>query len=100
MFARNYVYELYALAETVVDLTDSCNKDEILKLFQAECLKVMDSDESAEYDTCDKIVHLHDAIFHIVVIEVNKKAYEQHLFADFSASLTVLPANKSLRRLW
>jgi hypothetical protein len=104
--ARNYVYELYALAQTVVDLTGTCEKDELLKLFQAQCLKVMDSDpviannghiimmlKSPEYDMWDKIVHVHDAITQMVVIEANKKAYDQHL-ADFSASLTALPANK------
>ena len=42
--ARNYVYELYALAQTVTDLTGTCDKDVLLKLFQAQCLKVMDSD--------------------------------------------------------
>ena len=40
LLARNYVYELYALAQTVVDLTSTCDKDELLKLFQAQCLKV------------------------------------------------------------
>jgi hypothetical protein len=49
--------------------------------------------KSSEYDTWDKIVHVHDAITQMVVIEANKKAYDQHL-ADFSASLTALPANK------
>ncbi len=39
-FARKNVYELYALAQTVVDLTGTCDKDELLKLFQAQCLKV------------------------------------------------------------
>jgi hypothetical protein len=95
--ARNYVYEL----------TGTCNKDELLKLFQTQCLKVMDSDpviannghiimmmlKSPEYDAWDKIAHVHDAITQMVVIEANKKAYDQHL-ADFSASITALPANK------
>jgi hypothetical protein len=49
--------------------------------------------KSPEYGTWDKIVHVHDAITQMVVIEANKKAYDQHL-ADFSASLTALPANK------
>jgi hypothetical protein len=96
------VYELYALAQTVTDLTGTCNKDVLLKLFHAQCLKVIDSDpvivnnahiitmlRSSEYDTWDKIVHIHDAITQMVVIEANKKAYDQH-HADFSASVTAL----------
>jgi hypothetical protein len=93
-------------AQTVTDLTGTCDKDLILKLFQAQCLKVMDSDPvianngyvinmliSSEYDTWDEIVHIHDAITQMIVIEANKEAYDQHL-ADFSASLTALPVNK------
>ncbi len=86
--ARNYVYELYALAQTVTDLTGACDKDVFLKLFQAQCFKVIDSDpvianngqiitmlRSSEYHTWDKIVHIHDAITQMVVIEANKKVY-------------------------
>jgi hypothetical protein len=105
--ARNYVYELHGLAEYIVNLTGTVDKEDLLKLFRAQCLKVMESDpiiannghiimmlKSPEYDTWDKIVHMHDAISQMVMIEANKRAYEQHL-ADFSAALAGTPANKA-----
>ena len=42
--ARNYVYELHGLAEYVVNLTGTVDKEDLLKLFRAQCLKVMESD--------------------------------------------------------
>ncbi len=84
---RDYNHFATALQPTSSGTVD---KDDLLKLFRAQCLKswnrtlsnnghVIMMLKSPEYDTWDKIVHMHDAISQIVMIEANKRAYEQHL---------------------
>ncbi len=71
-----------------MNLTGTVDKEDLLKLFRAQCLKVMELDpiiannchvimmlKSPECDTWDKIVHMHDAISQMVIIEANKRAH-------------------------